>query len=248
MFPVTIVIPVFNQERFIANAVESALRQTYAQCSVMVVDDGSTDKTPDILRKYQDRITILRQDNAGTSAAWNAAIKCIQSEFVIGLDSDDEFFPHTVAQAVFALQSCPHADLVYSDYEFIDASGMTTKVVQNPDPYDPVKQLAILHDRLGQKDNFLPFGHVRLYRKSKLLEIGGYDSQYLYAEDYDLTLRLAEQEATFVHVPEVLYRYRWHQSNKGVVMRDGQVQDVRKSFECFLERNPNFKNKEQHLD
>lgn len=240
MFSVTIVIPVFNQERFIANAVESALHQTYDQCSVLVVDDGSTDKTPGILRKYQDRITILRQDNAGTSVAWNTAIKCIQSEFVIGLDSDDEFFPHTVAQTALALQKNPHADLVYSDYEFIDASGMTTKVVQNPDPDDPVNQLAVLHDRLGQKDNFLPFGHVRLYRKKKLLEIGGYDPQYLYAEDYDLTLRLAEQGATLIHVPEVLYRYRWHQSNKGVVTRDGQVQDVRKSFAQFLTRNPHY--------
>lgn len=240
MFPVTIVIPVFNQERFIANAVESALRQDYARCSVLVVDDGSTDRTPDILRQYQDRITVVHQNNAGTSVAWNTAINCIQDEFVIGLDSDDEFFPHTVSRTVFALQNNPHADLVYSDYEFIDASGMTTKVMQNPDPYDPVRQLATLHDRLGQKNNFLPFGHVRLYRKSKLLEIGGYDPQYLYAEDYDLTLRLAEQGATFVHVPEVLYRYRWHQSNKGVVTRKGQVQDVRKSFSNFLTRNPHY--------
>lgn len=240
MFPVTIVIPVFNQERFIANALESALRQNYARCSVLVVDDGSTDKTPDILRQYLDRITILRQENAGTSVAWNTAINCIKDEFIIGLDSDDEFYPHTVTQTVSALQNYPHADLVYSDYEFIDASGMTTKVVQNSDPYDPVKQLAILHDRLGQKNNFLPFGHVRLYRKSKLLEIGGYDPQYLYAEDYDLTLRLAEKGGSFVHVSEVLYRYRWHQSNKGVVMRDGQVQDVRKSFTQFLTRNPHY--------
>lgn len=240
MAHVTIVLPVFNQERFVISAIESALRQTYPHCSVLIVDDGSTDGTPALLRRYADRATIIRQKNAGTSAAWNTAISSVESELLIGLDSDDEFFPETVAETMAAWEAHPDADIVYSDYEFIDAAGNRTKIVQNPDPIDPVGQLVSLHDRLGQPDNFLPFGHVRLYRRKMLLEIGGYDPQYLHAEDYDLALRLAERRAKFVRVPKVLYRYRWHQSNKGVTARQGQILDVRNSLKAFLDRNPQF--------
>jgi len=240
MIKVTIVIPVFNQERFIAFAIESALSQTYSDCSVLVIDDGSTDGTPDILRQYEKSVTIIHQDNSGTSVAWNTAIHVIKDDYLIGLDSDDEFLPNTVAETVSALKKHSDADVIYSDYEFIDSSGKSTKIVRNPVPFDPIGQLVSLHDRLGQENNFLPFGHVRLYRRKKLLGIGGYDPQYLYAEDYDLALRLAEKGAKFAHVPKVLYRYRWHQSNKGMVTRSGQVLDVHKSFHNFLERNPHF--------
>jgi len=237
---VTIIIPVFNQEVYLTSAIESALRQTYKDCSVLVIDDGSTDSTPSILDGFGDRIRVIRQENAGTSAAWNTALEAIDDDIVVGLDSDDEFVPSTVEQALLKLSGNSDADVIYSDYEFIDGSGNATKTVRNPDPGDPTAQLARLHDRLGERDNFLPFGHVRLYRRQTLLDIGGYDPQYLYAEDYDLTLRLAEHGASFVRVPQVLYRYRWHESNKGVVTRDGQVQDVRRSFSQFLERNPHF--------
>lgn len=240
MIKVTIVIPVFNQERFIALAIESALSQTYRDCSVLVINDGSTDGTSEILRQYEKSVTTIHQDNCGTSVAWNTAIHFIKDDYLIGLDSDDEFLPNTLVETVSALKKHPDADVVYSDYDFIDTTGKSTEIVRNPEPFDPVGQLVSLHDRLGQKNNFLPFGHVRLYRKKKLLEIGGYDSQYLYAEDYDLTLRLAERGAKFVHVPKVLYRYRWHQSNKGVITRNGQVLNVRKSFKSFLKRNPHF--------
>ncbi|MFA5799558.1 MAG: glycosyltransferase [Candidatus Peribacteraceae bacterium] len=240
MIRVTIVIPVFNQECFVVSAIESALRQTYRHCSVLIVDDGSNDGTSEILHRYADRATIIRQENAGTSVAWNTAINGVNDELLVGLDSDDEFLPETVTEAVEAWEAHPDADIVYSDYEFIDAAGNRTKIVRNPDPLDPVRQLVSLHDRLGQKDNFLPFGHVRLYRRTKLLEIGGYDPQYLHAEDYDLALRLAERGAKFVHVPKVLYRYRWHQSNKGVTARKGQILDVRQSLVHFLERNPQY--------
>lgn len=240
---VTIVIPVYNQERFIKNAVECALRQTYPNCSVLVIDDGSTDKTSQILQEYGNRIQVICQKNSGTSIAWNKAIENTTDNFLIGLDSDDEFINKTVAEIVLALEKNPDADIVYSDYEVIGSEGKVKKLVKNPEPIDPIGQLIHLHDRLGQPNNFLPFGHVRLYKRQKLIDIGGYDPQYSYAEDYDLTLRLAEQGAKFIHVPQNLYRYRWHDKNKGVVTRKEQIEDVRRSLAAFYARNPNYKKK-----
>jgi teichuronic acid biosynthesis glycosyltransferase TuaG len=238
MIKPTIVIPVFNQEKFIALAIESALNQTYGNCSIIVVDDGSTDGTPAILQKYEKCVRLVRQEkNYGTSIAWNTAIDIAESDYLIGLDSDDELLPNTVMELMMALEINPNADIIYSDYEFIDSSGRCIELVRNPNPFNPVEQLTFLHDHLGEMNNFLPFGHVRLYSRNKLLEVGGYDPKFLYAEDYDLTLRLAESGANFVHVSQVLYRYRWHQTNKGVVMRQEQILDVQKSFNDFLQRN-----------
>ncbi len=233
---VTIVIPVFNQEKYVERAIESALDQICEAREILVIDDGSTDGTASLIEAYKPFITVVRQENAGTSAAWNLAIKLAKTNYLIGLDSDDEFLPTTVQKTMQLALDNPDADVIYSDYEFIDGDGERFKVVKNPEPFDPVGQLISLHDRLGQPDNFLPFGHVRLYRKEALLKIGGYDETYINAEDYELVLRLAEHRMKFMHVPEVLYRYRWHTSNKGVVARAGQKNEVKRSVAEYKER------------
>lgn len=234
---VTVVIPVYNQEIFIGKALESAIGQTYKNYMILVIDDGSTDSTPQILKRYQGTIKVIRQKNSGTSAAWNKAISIASTDYLIGLDSDDEFFSETIQEVVNVLERHSDADLVYSDYEFINQESQTTKAVANPDPYDPVGQLIRLHDNLGKPDNFLPFGHVRMYSRRALEMIGGYNEEYLYAEDYDLVLRMAEKRFKFVHVPRVLYRYRWHDANKGVVTRREQKRDVLNSVLDFRNRN-----------
>jgi hypothetical protein len=95
-----------------------------------------------------------------------------------------------------------------------------------------------LHDRLAldNTDNFLPAGHGRLYDVERVLSMGGYASDLLYAEDYDLVLRLAERW-TCVHIPEPLYGYRWHTTNKGIWGRQGQLDDVRESHRRHLWRS-----------
>jgi glycosyltransferase involved in cell wall biosynthesis len=220
-----IVIPVFNGERFVGTAVDSALRQT-ATIPILVVDDGSTDATRRVLDERADAITVLRQDNCGTSAAWNRALRACTATWLIGLDSDDELEPRAVETLLMHARRAPDADIVYSDYAFIDETGEVVRCVSNPPPDNPVRQLLRLHDRLGQSDNFVPFGHARMYRRSALLAAGGYDESYRDAEDYELLLRLASAGATFHHVPEQLYRYRWHTTNKGVARRPQQVAEV----------------------
>lgn len=117
---VTVVIPVYNQERYLEKAIDSVLSQTYKNYNILIVDDGSTDKTHSILKKYGDLIKVIYQQNGGTSVAWNNAIKIVETDHLIGLDSDDEFMPTTIEKVIQALKLNPDADLVYSDYEFID--------------------------------------------------------------------------------------------------------------------------------
>ncbi len=236
---ITVVIPVYNQERFLRQAIDSVIAQTYKNIQILVVDDGSTDQTPEILKSYGDKITVVTKENGGTSDAWNCILPMISTDYVMGLDSDDEYVPNTVEKAVECAKLHPEASVIYSDFVFIDADGNETKKVQNPEcesSQDAVEKLIHLHDRLGQPNNFLPFGHVRLYKRNALLGIGGYDTLYRYAEDFDLVLRLAEAGYQFQRVPGVLYRYRWHTTNKGVVDRPGQKEDVKLSVKLFKER------------
>ena len=217
-----IVIPVFNGERFVGAAIDSALRQTVS-IPIFVVDDGSNDATRRVLDERADAIVILEQMNGGTSAAWNLALRECPATWLIGLDSDDELEPRAVQTLLEQARCDSNADIVYSDYSFIDEDGEVVSRISNPPPDDPVGQLLRLHDCLGQPDNFVPFGHVRMYRRSTLVAVGGYDESYRDAEDYELLLRLAGAGATFHHVAELLYRYRWHTTNKGVARRPRQT-------------------------
>lgn len=236
---VTVVIPVYNCERFLKQAIRSALSQSYSRCDVLVVNDGSTDSTQDIIDSFGTEVVSFQQSNQGTSTAWNLAISKATNEFLVGLDADDELFPETVQELMrVASRDDGSVDVWYSDYEFIDENGDCIKQVQNPDVTNEVDQLIRLHDRLGQPDNFLPFGHVRMYRRSSMIKFGGFNPTYRFADDFELMLRLARCGARFRRVPGVFYRYRWHTTNKGVVDRPAQIDSVRLAVrEHYREQN-----------
>jgi glycosyltransferase involved in cell wall biosynthesis len=229
-----IVIPVYNGERYLEAALASAVNQT-VKVPIIIVDDGSTDSTSELLGQRRNGVTVLRQENGGTSSAWNHALRSCQATWLVGLDADDELEPTAVQELLKQAKRSINVDLFYSDYSFIDLDGQLVRQVRNPAPVDPVAQLLRLHDRLGQPDNFVPFGHVRMYRREALVAAGGYDESYLYAEDFELLFRMARLGAVFQQVPAQLYRYRWHTTNKGVLQRPQQVADVRRTvFESGL--------------
>ena len=105
---VSVIIPVFNREYCINRAIDSVLNQTYKNLEVIVVDDGSTDKTLDVVNKYADRIKVIRQENSGPSRARNAGIKASKGFFVGFLDSDDEWLPTKIEK--FTVLRSPHID------------------------------------------------------------------------------------------------------------------------------------------
>lgn len=123
---VTAVIPAYNRADSVGDAIRSALGQSAAdRCDVVVVDDGGTDETPAILRTFGDRIRTIRQENAGVSAARNAAIRACPNEFTAFLDSDDQWEPRTVELQLDAMNRYPEAVLVTGRSRYRDASGVT---------------------------------------------------------------------------------------------------------------------------
>ena len=113
---VSIVIPLYNKEKYIARAINSILAQTLSDCEIVVVDDGSTDKSADIVRSFDDsRIHLIQQANAGVSVARNKGIKESKAELVAFLDADDEWMPQFLQEMVVFISKKP-VGLVLSNY------------------------------------------------------------------------------------------------------------------------------------
>jgi glycosyltransferase involved in cell wall biosynthesis len=123
---VSVVIPTYNRAYCLARAIDSALAQSHARVEVLVIDDGSTDGTGELVRgRYagDGRVRYFRQTNAGVVAARNAGLNAVRGDFVALLDSDDEWYPWKLQAQLAALRFLPHAGMVWTDMEAVDPNG-----------------------------------------------------------------------------------------------------------------------------
>ncbi len=197
----SIVIPCYNGERTLAQAIESALGQTYPEVEVIVVDDGSTDGSAEVARRYPQRVRLIQQTNHGLSASRNAAITAANGEYVVLLDADDVLLPDCVARRVAILQGDPSIGLVAGYYKEIDADG------------DPISRAPELR-KVWQGHAFRqairrnwgpPVGWtfpVEVYKR-----VGGFDPMLRSAEDWDFVIRVSRRyQVAYDKTPQVLYR------------------------------------------
>ena len=121
---VSVIMPVYNGARFVAEAIESVLAQTWQDWELTIIDDGSTDSTPSILKAFSDpRIIIIRQENRGEGAARNVGLDTAMGEYVAFLDADDLYLSNALADLVAYLDVHPQVDAVFSDGYLCDEGG-----------------------------------------------------------------------------------------------------------------------------
>jgi glycosyltransferase involved in cell wall biosynthesis len=203
---VSVVIPVFNQERYLAEAVQSALEQTLQPTEVIVVDDGSTDRSPSIARGFAERIRYVRQTNVGVAAARNRGALLAEGEFVAFLDSDDAWLPEKVVRQVALCESDPGLGLVHCGVEEVDEKGRRVGFRLNG------REGWIARDMLFFRSTVLGGGSGALIPRRVLSEVGGFDERLSTSADWDLYHRIASRyRVGFVREP--LLRYRRHPSN-----------------------------------
>jgi glycosyltransferase involved in cell wall biosynthesis len=201
---VSVVIPSYNYARFIREAVDSALAQTVPPLEIIVVDDGSTDNTLEVMAAYASdaRVRYLRQENSGLSAARNAGIRAARGEFIALLDADDRWKPEKLSRQLdkFTEES---VGLVYSGREVFDDKG-----VQDLNPADESKCERAL-EWLTITTLFCPSSVI--VRRRCFTERGGFDESLRKVEDREMWIRLAKHWR-FRCVPDCLAEWRLHGS------------------------------------
>jgi len=203
---VSVIIPVFNAERFVEESLRSALEQTYAPMEVIVVDDGSTDGTLDRVRKFADRVEVLRQENAGAFVARNAGAAKAKGAFLAFQDADDVWEPHKIERQMEVFRRHPEVDVVATWGAEIDENGrrISRGLKKPPVVFDEVVDL---ERTLLAYGNFVPLS-TSVVRRHVFFEAGGfYTRERIISCDYELWIRLSERHLFFV-ISEPLVQYR----------------------------------------
>lgn len=198
---VSVIIPTYNYSHFVCEAVGSAIKQTFDDREIIVVDDGSTDNTKETLLPYMSKIKYIYQENKGLPGARNTGIGAAEGEYIALLDSDDRWIPERLEWGVSVLDRNPEVGLVFSDYYLNDGKNSRIKVARPP-KRDMFENLLLY--------NFIPCPTV-LFRKKCLDEVGLFDESLarLGSEDWDLWLKIAKKYK-FFYIDRPLAIYRLH--------------------------------------
>jgi glycosyltransferase involved in cell wall biosynthesis len=204
---ISVIIPAFNRADLISETLDSVFRQTMPPYEVIVVDDGSTDGTPDVVESYGSAVRLMRQENQGAGAARNHGVSVASGEYIHFMDSDDLISPNMYAVQVAGLES-HSAAMAYGPWLKTCIDGLTLGA-------DPVAiQQRPLPERPGM-DRFIMRGWVTvmqpcLLRKSLLEKVGPYRTDLKPSEDSELLYRIGKSRARMVHTPETILLYRVH--------------------------------------
>ncbi len=229
----SVIIPTWNRAGFVREAIDSALGQTYPAREVIVVDDGSTDETPEILAHYGGEIRWVRTANRGCAAARNTGLRLARGEWLAFLDSDDVMPPDKLATQVPVLEARPEVGFAYGLTVLfgLELPGEVTDQPIRPDGNGCVAEGIFLTTRIG-------FVSV-LLRREAVEAAGGFDETLRLNEDTDLLLRVAlDWKAVCLDVPTGRQRWHPHRKSRDVVALQ---RAVLRSTERILATRPDFR-------
>ena len=212
---VSVVLPVFNVERYVAASIQSVLAQTYVDFELVIVDDGSTDGSLRLCQQFTDpRIRIIQQQNRGLAGARNTGIRQAKGEYIALLDSDDLFAPEKLQRHVEHLDRSPKVGISFSRSAFIDDNGQPLGYYQMPKLKDITTPDILCRNPIGN-------GSAPVIRRQVFQEIGVqkdlygvvedffFDDSFRQSEDIECWLRMAIQTSwLFEGIPEPLTLYR----------------------------------------
>lgn len=212
---VSVIIPAYNAERFIGHTLNSVLSQTYQNIEILVVDDGSQDRTAEIVQSIaqnDDRVFLLQQSNAGVAAARNLAIQKSSGQYIAPIDADDIWYHQKLEKQVQCLlEADPSVGLVYAWSVYIDEQGLIIGTYNAHDFFYVHNVEGEVYTAMVYR-NFIGNASVPLIRRACFDQVGGYNCQLKQqdaqgCEDWDIYLRVAECYQ-FRVVPEFLIGYR----------------------------------------
>jgi len=197
---ISVIVTAHNYAKYLSQCLDSVIKQHFRDWELIIVNDGSTDHTPEILDRYQDRypekIRVLTLESVGLAKACNIGIRASQGQYVIRLDADDYFDENILLVESNILDTKPDVHMVYSDYYTISKHGEIIDSYRLPKVNDEVKLL----DRS-------PLAAGAMYRRECYDAIGGYSEELKYQEDYDFWIRFIDKFNVYnVNLPLMYYR------------------------------------------
>lgn len=226
MTTITVYIPTHNYGKFLPQAIESVLKQSFHEWELIVIDDGSTDNTKEFLKPYRShpKIRIVEQDNRGLNITNNIAVRLAQGKYVMRLDADDYLDENILMILSSILDTKPEVSLVYPDYYVVDETREVIEIIRR--------------DKIGEEDEILDLpahGACTMIRKECLLDVGGYSEEFDCQDGYDVWLKLTTRYAAYnVNLP--LFYYRQHGEN--MTKQQSKILNTRARIKKkFLESN-----------
>ena len=217
---ISVIIPSYNQERFIARAVESAMAQEYPAYEIIVVDDGSEDDTPNILKRYEGMIITKRIPHSGGPAEpRNAGIRMATGDYLAFLDADDFWYANKLKTEVETILKYPQIGLFCCDFDLSMPNGSVNEIqnhfgklpfIDDLNFGAPMKRSPFL--QLFLSGNFTGTASAITVKKSLIEEVGFFNPAYNMAEDYDFCLRCATK-TNFVLIQKILFQKTQHELN-----------------------------------
>lgn len=241
---VSVIIPVYNGEKFIAECLESVYAQTWHPLEVIIVDDGSTDNSLAIVEQLPGEKRIICQNNLDVSAARNTGVRQSNGDFIAFLDQDDVWLPDKLNKQMDIFKQYPEIDLVFTDLIKFYESG---KEHHARDKHKLALKLNHnnLFSTLIRKNLLMPSEVV--VKKASFNIAGGFDENFRTCGDYEMWLRMAGLGMKFHYIPEVLLKYRQHGSNAAKnteIMFQDRINAVTKIF-SFPELRPEHRKLER---
>ncbi len=218
MSKVTVYMPTYNYGRFLQKAILSVLEQKFQNWEFIVINDGSTDNTREILKKYQDhpKIRVIHQEKKGLTTSNNIALRLSRGDYIMRLDADDYLDENALLVLSNILDSHPEVGLVYPDYFRIDAAGNILDLERRKKIKEEVRLLDIP-----------AHGACTMIRKSCLITLGGYDETLTCQDGYDLWIRFIQKYEPYnVNIP--LFYYRQH--GESMTKDKGRLLSVRQQL------------------
>lgn len=225
---VSVLIPVFNGEQHVEEAVLSILEGTLSDLEVICIDDGSTDATWHVLQSLaarDPRVRAYSQSNRGVAATLNAAIRLARGRYVARMDHDDHALPQRLERQL--------QRMLLGDVDIIGASTVFFGEVETGGHRVYARHDDILMHMLVCS----PLPHSTIFCKTSLIRAHGYRPTQENAEDYDLWVRLARAKAVFAGIEEPLVRYRWHAAQASQVHRERQAalaREIESTYRAWL--------------
>jgi len=209
---VSIIIPVFNGKKYLGEAIESALTQTYPNLEILVINDGSTDAgaTRRIALAYREKIQYFEKPNGGVASALNYGLKVMSGLYFSWLSHDDIYYQEKIARQVQFLKEKDPNGICYCDYDIIDENSSPVSVMR-------LKEIKPQDFRCFITETSDVHGCSLLIPRRHLLNLGGFGIGKRTTQDYDLWFRLAER-FTFYHLKEVLMACRRHAEQDTVAL------------------------------